>query len=103
MYDDLEIVPFYGEFKAAADEIARLKVDYGKFNKLKKIVLNISRKAEMGRQEIWKEFIIHKERRAGNIPEKQLVEALSRYLTELFDRDTVMEENLDLKMCRKLL
>lgn len=107
VYEDLEILPFYGEFKTVTDEIARFIINREKCRKLKRIVQNIHEKSGMSQKRIWMEFIFHKERIAGNILEnektEELIEPLSEYLERLFSRDMITEDDLDHRMCRKLL
>ena len=106
VYEDLEVLPYYNDFKEVADEIARMIIDPPKINKLRKIVGDLSKRNSIEALDIWKQFLIRKERVTGNAMNddtKQVVEDVANFLYIIFSKKEILISDLDRKICVKLL
>lgn len=106
VYEDLEILPYYSEFADVSDQIARMIIDNNRIKKIKKLLEAISGRTNVNKLDIWKQFIIRKERISSNSFNdctEQIIEQLSDYLFVIFEKEEVVRSDLNYKMCRKLL
>lgn len=107
IYNDLEILYDYGIFTDISKQIKQREIDADIFGKFKDIVKQISEQqyyASMDepQKEVLKKFYNRSERLAGNIIDDRNTEVEADFLLKLIQKETLIYDDLDYKLCRRL-
>ena len=105
IYEELEIMPHYDTYVDVARKIYLRNLDKESFEKMKKILDDISEYSEFSKKEIIKKFYTRRGRLENRNLRDEIISETVDFLDDLFRKETfeeIDEKDLEQKKCRNL-